>query len=619
VTARCTKHRTAADILSDHRINTESTLPGRYYTTCPKCSAARSRAHQRAPCLGVTITAENVTFGCNHCGWTGGGKCNGRANGHAYKPRTGFVATYDYTDENGELLFQVCRTPGKDFPQRRPDGKGGWKWSTNGARKVLYRLPEVLEAIATEHMIVIVEGEKDADNLWRIGVPASCSPGGASKPGQEPKWKPEYSEALRDADVVIIPDNDEPGRAHAEAIAYGCVNIAARVRVLDLAKSWAECSRGGDVSDWLAADHTREEFDALVEQAPDWNPYTQQQAKPNCAGSLRTVRVADVKAQPVTWLWPGRLARGKLTLIAGDPGIGKSQISTDITARTTTGARWPDGGLAPCGNVIMLSAEDSIADVMRPRLEVAQADLSRVHVIEAAIQQNGKERSFSIQADLEQLRTAVASIGNVPLITLDPLTSYMGSIDSHRTTDVRAVLEPLARFADETGIAILAISHPPKATQSKAIHAVTGSLAFVAAARMVFIAVEEPETDRRLLLPVKSNLSAPAAGLGYRLAQRMTAQNIVASQVEWDSAPVTVTANEAVRAGSSDKNKIAEAKELLSEELANGPLLAETIIALAGRLDISERTLRRARKDMNISITKDGFQGPWMWSLPTWQ
>ena len=102
---------------------------------------------------------------------------------------------------------------------------------------------------------------------WRAGT---CNPGGASAPGKKVKWQPEYSESLRSADIVIIPDHDEPGRAHAEAIAQMSTGIVKRIRVLDLAKHWPECPRGGDISDWLGAGHTRAEFDELIEQAPDW-------------------------------------------------------------------------------------------------------------------------------------------------------------------------------------------------------------------------------------------------------------------------------------------------------------------------------------------------------------
>jgi hypothetical protein len=175
--------KTATDILQEYGLSAPPPGKDRHYTTCPRCSSGRSRAHQSADCLGISTDAEGVHFGCNHCGWRGGGFFSGKANGH---DRTSpFTAIYDYTDEAGELLFQVCRKPDKQFPQRRPDGKGGWIWKTGDVRKVLYRLPELGEAIATEHRVLIVEGEKDVESLRKLNVPATCNPGGASGPEQQ--------------------------------------------------------------------------------------------------------------------------------------------------------------------------------------------------------------------------------------------------------------------------------------------------------------------------------------------------------------------------------------------------------------------------------------------------
>ena len=161
--------RNAAEILAKYGIKTKDTQPGRYYTPCPRCSGERSQAHQKVPCLGITIDDQSVTFGCNHCGWTGGEYFN---SGSWHDNTNRIIATYDYVDENGELLFQVCRRTDKSFPQRKPDGRGGWSWTTAGVRKVIYRLPEVIEAVAADRTFVVVEGEKDVDNLWKIGAPA---------------------------------------------------------------------------------------------------------------------------------------------------------------------------------------------------------------------------------------------------------------------------------------------------------------------------------------------------------------------------------------------------------------------------------------------------------------
>lgn len=330
-------------------------------------------------------------------------------------------------------------------------------------------------------------------------------------------------------------------------------------------------------------------------------------------------RIADVIPAAIDWIWEGRLARRKLTLIAGDPGLGKSQITADVASRISIGANWPDAGRAPSGSTIILSAEDTISDTLRPRLEVAGADLMRIHALRSVRTNDGGRRTFSLQSDLVLLGEKLEQVGDGQLVVIDPITSYMGKIDSHRTTDVRSVLEPVAEFAEEHQIAVLAVTHPPKATQAKALHAITGSLAFVAAARLVFIAVEETDTDRRLLLPVKSNIGALPAGLGYSLVSATTDGGIATSRVEWSSAPVTISANQALHAAAESvksDGQMREAEDFLRNALANGPALAKSIEKDAADVGITKSTLKRARIRMGVVAKKDGFKGGWTLVMP---
>jgi hypothetical protein len=332
--------------------------------------------------------------------------------------------------------------------------------------------------------------------------------------------------------------------------------------------------------------------------------------------ALNLVLAASIEQRAVEWLWQNRIARGKLTLIAGDPGLGKSQIGLDIVARQSSSRPWPDAGIAPAGSSIILSAEDAANDTICPRLEVAGADLNKITIVQS-VTEGGTRRTFSLQRDLHQLAQAITQIGNVTNILVDPITSYMGRLDGHRTTDVRAVLEPFDKFAEDCHVAILAITHPPKASQGKAIHSFTGSLAFVAAARLAFLCLEDPETDRSLLLAVKNNLGPAAAGLGYRFEQHPTAAGIWACRVAWDTEPVTTTANEAIASAAERKSSaLHEAEDFLREYLADRPMPADKVEAAAEENDISKRTLKRARKSLRIVTTKTGFGSGWSWSLP---
>jgi AAA domain len=380
----------------------------------------------------------------------------------------------------------------------------------------------------------------------------------------------------------------------------------------------------GDVSDWLDADRRNaSKLEGICFDAPLWQPDIEKQPRPKANGtaktSLQIVRADTVAQKPVEWLWQNRIARGKLTLSAGDPGMGKSQVAADIVARITTGSAWPDGDTAPLGSCLILSAEDAANDTICPRLELAGANLQKVHIIQAAIE-NGQQRGFNLQRDLEALAATVKEIVDASFLCIDPITAYLGEkVDSHRTTDVRAVLNRLERFADEQSMAIWAITHPPKAAQGKAINNFTGSLAFVASARLAFMSIEEAETDRTLLLTVKNNLGPKAEGIGYRLVQGFTSKDVLTSHVAWDTAPVVMTANEALAAAADEVKKgrhRREAEEFLQGYLGARPMPAEAVIEAAAANDISKRTLDRAKKDLGIVVRKDDFDRGWTWQLP---
>jgi putative DNA primase/helicase len=158
------------------------------------------------------------------------------------------AATYDYTDEQGRLLYQVVRYQPKDFRQRRPDGCGGWTWR-KGSRQVLYRLPEVLEAAT----VFVVEGEKDVETLRSNGFTATTNAGGAKA-----AWLPSFTEFLRGREVILIPDNDPPGRARVLTITRALLRNVARLIVLEL-------EDGKDVTEWFAHGHSELELIAQIE------------------------------------------------------------------------------------------------------------------------------------------------------------------------------------------------------------------------------------------------------------------------------------------------------------------------------------------------------------------
>jgi RecA-family ATPase len=359
-----------AELLASNGIALESTTPGRYYTTCPQCSHTRSKAHQTAKCLGITIEGDCVRWGCNHCGWTGPEKGIGKSNGGLgpHDDRN-FIATYDY------IGFQKVRYPkGHEPPFRIRHRKGKrWEWGAGGAdTSVLYRIDDVKEAIALGRRIAIVEGEKDANNLWAINIPATCNAHGASEPDKKPKWTKEHSEQLRGADIIVFNDNDPQGYAHADVTCRLSVGVAKRVCRLDLALHWPNMPKGKDVSDWLDASHTREHLDALIEQAPDWTPQPEpapEQAEAPPPTPLQFIDMSNWDNEPVPeqeWAVLNRIPLRQCVLFSGEGAAGKSTVELHRSAAHVLGREWL-GTLPELGPAIYLDAEDE-ADVLHRRL-----------------------------------------------------------------------------------------------------------------------------------------------------------------------------------------------------------------------------------------------------------
>jgi putative DNA primase/helicase len=339
-------------------------------------------------------------------------------------------------------------------------------------------------------------------------------------------------------------------------------------------------------------------------------------------------RASEITPEHVNWLWAGRLAKGKHTCIAGEPGTGKSQLSMHISAAVTTGGEWPcDEGRAPLGSVIVLSAEDGAADTIVPRLMAAGADLARVHIV-TAVHADRRRRSVNLSADIALLEAKIREIGDVALVIIDPVSSYLGKADSHKNAEVRGVLEPLSDMADRTGVAILSITHFSKGgsnTTQKALHRFIGSIAFTGAPRAAFVVIDDAENDgRKLFLHAKNNLAAPPKGLAFRLEQTIVAETIVASRVWFEGSPVSITANEAMAAdaaGQSGRSARAEAEDFLRELLADGPQPQKEIKAAAEGAGISWATVRRAKDTLAVQAERESEgktgAGRWLWKLPS--
>jgi len=328
--------------------------------------------------------------------------------------------------------------------------------------------------------------------------------------------------------------------------------------------------------------------------------------------------LGDVESKPINWFWYNRIPSGMLTLLVGDPGLGKSFLSLYMAARVSTGGIWPDSNgeesRAPFGETVLLTAEDSLSQTVRPRLDSMGADCGKITAISGVRlrDDDGKAREgfFNLQRDVETLRKVVKTHPDTKLIIVDPLSAYLGKTDSHRDSDVRSVLGPLAKLAETSGAAVLCISHLNKSGNGKAIFRVLGSIGFLAAARTVWLLSEDPDDNvgsrRRLLTAAKHNVLVDSSGLAFE---------IVDGKVVFEDGPVDMTSDEALGGGSTvESPKLDKAVEWLKSVLPPGTSLASTELSERARAEgIAARTLRRAKPAAGVKSYQimTGKQNQW--------
>ena len=341
--------------------------------------------------------------------------------------------------------------------------------------------------------------------------------------------------------------------------------------------------------------------------------------KPNPLPRVQITCAADIKPEAIRWLWPGWLARGKFHIFAGMAGTGKTTIAITIIATISTGGRFPDGTRAPVGNVLIWSGEDSAKDTLVPRLLAAGADMTKVHFI-GDVQHGGEVRSFDPATDINAMMTAVAKIGDVALLLVDPVVNAVAG-DSHKNGEVRRALQPLVDFGEKLDCAVLGISHFSKGTGGKdPMERVTGSLAFAALARVVLATgkINEGGKVKRIFCRAKSNIGLDSGGFEYDLHQKEIDghKGVFSSYALWGQA-VEGTATELLAENTGeDEGDEASVEAFLRDALAAGAVAQKGIEQECKGAGFSLSTIKRAKKRLGVVSKKDGMKGVWFWSLP---
>jgi len=331
------------------------------------------------------------------------------------------------------------------------------------------------------------------------------------------------------------------------------------------------------------------------------------------------VLLSEIEPERVRWLWEGRIALGKLNLVDGDPGTGKSAATTDLAARVTAGKPWPDGAECRAGGVVILSAEDGLADTIRPRFDAAGGDPSKAVALSTVPDSEGNERQIALPDDLHVIEAAIERVGAL-LVVIDPLMAFTsGEVNTHRDQDVRRMLAPVARMAERTGAAVVVVRHLNKATGGNALYRGGGSIGIVGAARSGLLIAKHPEADgRRVLASIKSNLAAPAHSLVFGLSSTEGG----AVRVDWKGeSNLDASALLSAPTDHEERSALSEAQEFLREILAEGPVLAKDAQEEARGPGIAERTLKRAKSSLGVIAERKGEPGQqgggrWYWRLP---
>ena len=491
----------------------------------------------------------------------------------------------------GDRAFDAYYTDGtKAGLHRRTDDGHGEKrvwWEPRGVetkRLALYGSWDLMP----EDPVVVVEGERAVLAVRHAGLSAVGTYGTGATPSAD------ALEPLRGRAVVLWADHDDAGRKHMASIAEAITPIATSVRIV---KPPADAPKG-----WDAADADSETIDRMVAGA---------------VGGPSVIRLSAVQSRPVDWLWEGWLPRGTVTLFDGNPGEAKSTAVMDLIARLTRGRAWPDG--QPGGDpadVLIITREDDPDRVLRPRLEVCDADLERVLFL---------ADEFVMPKDTPRLAEVVAFYRGIALVFIDPLFSHIeGRIKTISDNDVRtAVMTPLSHIASRSGIALLAMRHYSKDTSKSALLRGSGSLGGLAgAARSVWSATADPDDDSgdtKLVGVTKSNYARKPGTLRYRVVSAQPPGEIwigrTVSAVEWLGSSY-MSIDDVM--SEEDHEKARTATDELVEFLASrgGTASAGECLAHMKSKRYAGTATKSAKRRAGVISMKVGFGAGWMWALP---
>lgn len=525
------------------------------------------------------------------------------------------MTTYTYHNADGATIYTVERTPDKRFSM-----------AGNTSDRVPYQLATLLTAARAGGSAFIVEGEKDADNLSAAlvdftDVAVTTSAGGAGWQWPASWWR--YFRGLQAC--YVIADNDDIGRRAAVQRARMLKAIVSKVTVLACLPGVAE---HGDVTDWLHNGGDIDQLWRLVEGAPDIRSIPEP-ARTNQHKRAAIVTMSDVQLEQVQWLWPGWLALGKLALLEGKPSLGKSTLALTLAARVSTGTPFPDESTdtrREPRDVVLLSAEDSAGDTLKPRLLEAGADLSRIHLLQGIISDQDDKRPdmLHLPEDVDVLEDVIRQT-NAAFCVMDVLAAYTGmrrNISVNNDADIRTMLSPLTAMLTDTHASGVGLRHWTKSGDDDLVNRGGGSIAISAAARHIYACVQHPENDQLyVLICAKNNLAAKPEPLSYSIVSGDTYNT---ARLQWQG-PIDITVQELMRSrgnqlpGADEHTEQERAQSYVFTALIDGPLFANAVISTGLDAGFSKATVQRAATQLGVHkhrVQQDDGTVRSVWSLP---
>ncbi|MDA8632054.1 AAA family ATPase, partial [Litoricolaceae bacterium] len=321
------------------------------------------------------------------------------------------------------------------------------------------------------------------------------------------------------------------------------------------------------------------------------------------SSSIQTIKASSIEPKPIDWLVEQSIPMGELVVIAGQPGLGKSQIALNLaSAITDSSVKLPDGSTTKTqGSIVILANEDDAHRTIAPRLDAAGADRDKIEIVQGVARDDKHLSMFQLESDISQLESLTHQIGDVKMIIIDPPTAYLGSkTDSYKESDVRRVLTPLAGLAQKLNVVILLVNHLNKRTEGNAQQRIGGSTAWTAVPRAAFLAVQDQHSGQRMLLPAKNNLGSDTLGFKYEIAEslvRYTNVDIKAPYVRW-LGTTTTGIESMLNPPKQPGEKSDKAREFLTQRLSKGSQIKVEVLKDDAEIEgISWSTIERVRKD----------------------